>query len=87
MTKNKTAPKKKDYFVKTTSKKTGAIILAVTLLLVALGSVFMFLAIQESDRLAKIENDWRLQSCQDMKKDFKENPEPWKHDAIVDKKC
>lgn len=85
MTKNKPIPKRKEYFMKTHSRKTGKIILIVLGLLIAGGLSFMYLAIQESERINNFEKDWRLQSCQDMQADHKLNPEQWKFNAITDK--
>lgn len=86
MTKHK-APKKKQYFMKTTSKKTGAIILISTIALLALMLVGYLYASDFADKQKEFENNWRLMSCEDMLNDEDFDPYVWKVVALKDKKC
>jgi len=79
--------RKKQHPFKTTSKKTGAILLIVLLVLAVGGSIFFYLAIEESDRLKIVMDEWRTQDCEAMIKDQEVNREYWKHLAIKDKEC
>jgi len=79
--------RKKEHFVKTTSKRTGAIILISCIAFISIAIVFGHLAMTEARKIAELETQWRLMPCSDMLKDSVENPEPWKINAIKDKGC
>ena len=79
--------RKKEHFVKTTSKRTGAIILICMIAFISIAIVFTHLSMTEARKIADNETKWRLQACDDMLKDSVLNPEPWKLNAIKDKGC
>lgn len=87
MGKNQKPPKKKEYFVKTTSKRTGAIILISTIALLAFMVAFYFYATDFANKQREYENNWRLMSCPDMKKDYDADPYVWKVVTMKDMLC
>lgn len=87
MTKNKTPPKKKAYFIKTTSKRTGAIILIAFVSILVLSISFLFYAKDFADKQKLYEDQWRLMSCEDMKEDYQKDPYLWKITSMKDMNC
>lgn len=85
--KNQKAPKKKNAFVKTTSKKTGAIILISTIIFIVLVAGFFFYAYDFAEKQKQLENTWRLQDCDDMLSNYSLDPWIWKAIALKDKNC
>ena len=79
--------KKKKHFVKTTSRRTGKIILICAIVFISIAVVFGHLAMTEARKIADNETKWRLMSCDDMLKDSIADPAPWKTNAIIDKGC
>lgn len=75
----------KSHGIKTTSKKTGAVILISMIVFIIISLVFLFLSMSESDKQIKLEDKWSLLSCDEMKKDHTKNPELWKSDFIIEK--
>lgn len=87
MGKNQKAPKKKPAPFRTTSKKTGAIILTVTIISCVLILGFFLYASDFAEKQKQYENNWRLLNCEDMLKDNSIDPFVWKVLALKDKNC
>ena len=79
--------RKKQHAVKTTSRRTGAMLLIAVIVIVSLSVVFLILAMSEAEKQKSYEENWRLQPCKDMISDSIANPELWKHNAVIDKGC
>ena len=77
----------KNHSIKTTSKKTGAIILVSFLAIVSFSAIFLYFSYVTSENQKSYENTWRLQPCDVTVSDYTKNPEIWKRDGIIDKKC
>lgn len=81
------APKKKEYFIRTTSKKTGAIILISTIIVIASFIGFFIYASDFATQQKQYEDAWRLMSCDQMKKDYDLDPFLWKKSTMFDMGC
>lgn len=86
MTKGKPIPKK-NYPFKTTSKRTGAIILISFIVIMALSILFLIYAKDFADKQKAYEDDWRQLSCDDMKLSYDQDPFVWKIVTMKDMKC
>ena len=86
MTKGK-APPKKNPFVKTTSKRTGAIILILFVSLIIFSIAFLFYAKDFADKQKIYEDNFRNLPCEDMKEDYQTDPQLWKITTMKDMKC
>lgn len=87
MTKDKSPPKKKTPFIRTTSKRTGAIILISFVVLCALIVGFFVYAFDFAEKQKQHEDNWRSMSCDDQKSDYVTNAELWKLQTMFDLKC
>jgi len=87
MGKDKIPPKKKQYFIRTTSKRTGAIILISFVVIMALSISFLIYAKDFADKQKAYEDQWRLMTCQEMKLDYEKDPFVWKVVTMKDLNC
>ena len=72
---------------KTTSKKTGAIILVTFILLLALTISFLIYAYDFAQKQKLYEDEFRLLPCEDMKLDYQKDPYIWKIITLKDMNC
>lgn len=79
--------RKKERGIKTTSKKTGAIITVAFLGILAASIIFMVLAWGEAEKLKQQEAEWCNLSQEEKTKDLKDNPQQWKISALQDENC
>ena len=79
--------RKKQRGVKTTSRKTGAILLILFMAGMAFFLTVLFYGMVEREKEIQKEDEWRNQSCEVMIKDFENDRQPWKFATMTDRGC
>lgn len=79
--------RKKQHGIKTTSRKTGAIILILLVALIAFTLAITFYGLAELEKQYEKEEAWHKQPCEIMLEDYSNDRQPWKQTALFNKEC